>query len=127
LLLETDSTHVSLEENAQVAQRMLSRLAELRAGAVSPPVNAHGTFSHGWREHVGFFPPRHAGFVAPYEELGVPLRGAWVAYATFGTVLLLALLLLPMLPFVGVVCCTRGGWRMLRPRRQLATTRAHAE
>lgn len=127
LLLETGSTHMSLAENAQVAQRMLSRLAELRAGAVSPPVNAHGTFSHGWREHVGFFPPRHAGFVAPYEELGVPLRGAWVAYATFGTVLLVALLLLPMLPFVGVVCCTRGGWRMLRPGRQLATARAHAD
>lgn len=116
----------AVEENAEVARRMLTRLAELRAGAVSPPVNAYGTFSHGWREHVGFFPPRHAGFVAPYEEPDVPLRGAWLAYATFGTILLLALLVLPLLPLVGAVGCTRKGWRMLLRSRNRGV-RAHAD
>jgi arylsulfatase A-like enzyme len=98
-----------------VAERLLTRLAQYKAGAVSPPVNAHGTFSHGWREHVGFFPPRHGGFIAPFDEPGVPLHGAWLAYGTFGTLLALALLLLPLLPLVGVVGCARALRRAALP------------
>ena len=90
-----------------IAEALLTQLARYYAGAVSPPVNAQGTFSHGWREHVGFFPPRHGGFVAPFDEPGVPLHGAWLAYATFGTVLALALMLLPFLPLVGAAAYAR--------------------
>ena len=119
----------------RVAGNMLDRLAAYKAGVVSPPVNEFGTFSHGWREHVGFFPPRHGGFIAPFEEPDVPLYGSWLAYTTFGTLLTTVLLLLPL------ICALGGFWaalsglrsaslplmRLLAARRQQQRQHAHAD
>ena len=106
-----------------VAHRMLDRLAELRRLTVRPPVNAHGTFSHGWAEHVAFFPARHGGHVAPYDEPDVPLHGAWLAFATYGAVAAAAVLLLPLLPLLLAFACARRRWR---PANAMSSASGHA-
>jgi arylsulfatase A-like enzyme len=109
------------EAPSMIAGRMLARLEQL-ASTMAPPVNLHGTFSHGWREHVGYFPPRHGGHVRPYEEPDVPLRGAWLAYATLGTLLALALVVLPLLALLWPMRRILGGLR-----RQSRRAHAHQD
>ena len=63
--------------------------------SMAPPLNRYGTFSHGWREHVEYFPmrfvPEQRGFVSPYEEPSVAAVGTWFPISFFSLLLAIAL------------------------------------